>query len=227
MSKILALSLPIFHMQPFKSWISPYISKESIVFIVNYSNEPVGLLTRLGRKTDWQQSELLINQLIENICALSIDKANIFLSNFYDTKKDFLCCFTRADVVIFVGGCTENLVDKLEELNVTKDICECNKLIIAYSAGVDALLEEIILPPSEFYNSECDYYKTLSFRRGVGLIKGLHLTYHYDKNNITRHSILEKAYEVINQPIFGLANDSGIMIEDDKITKQHNVLRVC
>ena len=214
MDKILVLSQPIFEQKPFFEYAQKLLKPGSRVFIVNYANEPTMLLKRFNRIGTPEITEKYMGELREKLRLFSVPEENILYSSDDDTKDAFMEKYLNSDVLIFCGGAPESLLDKLEELNVTELLKDSGKSAIAYSAGGEIFLEHLTLFPSSFWKNAGDYYKKLSTRKAIGLIKDLALSFHYTKDN---EAFLQKACNELCSVIYALSDTDGAFVENQKL----------
>lgn len=214
MKRTLILSQPIFDEAMFRPFAEKIAVAGSRVFVINYANEPRMLKIRFNRVVSVEKSEQYRSELIEKLTSFGIKTADIIFSNDGDTIEDFMTAYNKSDLLIFCGGAPENLLDKLEELAVTNLIANTQKPIIAYSAGAEVLLDNLLLLPSSFWIDAGNYYKGYAKRRAVGRIHELILSFHYTSENI---KWLQEAVKFRKHTLYALTDYGGLYCEDDKI----------
>lgn len=214
MKRTLILSQPVFDEECFRSFVEKIAVAGSRVFVINYANEPKMLKIRFNRVVSAEKSEQYRNELIEKLSSFGIKTADIFFSNDGDTIKEFMTAYNKSDFLIFCGGSPENLLDKLEELTVTNLIANTEKPIIAYSAGAEVLLDNLLILPSSFWPNAGNYYKGYAKRQAVGRIHELILSFHYTfKNN----KWLQEAAKFRGHTVYALTDHDGLYCENDQI----------
>ena len=145
MRSTLILSEPVFDAEKFRIYASKILSPRDRVFVINYANEPTMLKMRFNRIGGEEINNRHYKELAKKLESFGIPASHISFSHDNDTRLDFLSNYHKSDVLIFCGGAPENLLDKLERLSVTDLIRGTEKAIIAYSAGAEVLLDNLLL----------------------------------------------------------------------------------
>lgn len=215
MKRTLILSRPIFDTAPFRVFSEQLLSPKSSVFVVNYANEPHMLKIRFHRESRPEITKRHYDELTTKLVSFGVRVENIFFSQDDDSYEDFIQAFHKANVLIFCGGASENLLDKLEELAVGELIRNTEKPIIAYSAGAEVLLDNLLLLPSSFWPHAGDYYQGYSQRKAIGRIHHLVLSFHYTPD---KAKWMREAADFANHTIQALSDNGGLFCEDEHQT---------
>lgn len=143
------------------------------------------------------------NKTIEQTFNL-IGNNNVELLEFETDAHDMVSKINKHDVLYFIGGRPDLLMQRLHEKNLIPVIKQFQGLIIGYSAGALVFSNECIISKDE------DYPQTMVIN-GIGLVD-FSVEVHYEP------SIDEEIIELTNtREIYGIPNGSAIFWNDIKI----------
>lgn len=84
--------------------------------------------------------------------AYGISQDNIsFVNYFEDTKKSAKQKIENADIVYFLGGLPDRMMDRIKEFDLVETFRKRNGIIMGYSAGAVIQLSEYHLSPDNDY----------------------------------------------------------------------------
>ena len=141
-----------------------YIKPEHKVAIVAFSfrDDSVKSLS------DWKnlyskESGMYYNGIINGFAAYGISENNIsFINYFTDTKESAERKIKQSDIVYFLGGSPDRMMDRIKEFDLTDALKKHNGIIMGYSAGAVIQLSEYHLSPDKNY-PQFNYYEGLSY----------------------------------------------------------------
>lgn len=148
------------------------------------------------------------NGIIESFSAYGIKEDNVRFINYYiDTKESAKQKIENSDVIYFLGGLPDRMMDRLYEFDLVDILKNTDKIIMGYSAGALIQLDEYYVYPDKDY-SEFQYLK------GLGYIDSFYLECHYDGNNDQTSAVNKVVYEK-KKPLYANALNSGAIIVDN------------
>ena len=126
--------------------LKKYIKPTHMVAVVAFSFRD----NRVKSITDWN---LLYSK--ENG---KYDENITFINYFTDTKESAAQKIEKADIVYFLGGLPDRMMDRIKEFNLYDTLMRHDGIVMGYSAGAVIQLSEYHLSPDGDY-PEFRYYK--------------------------------------------------------------------
>lgn len=146
---------------------------------------------------------------IGQFAAYGIPKENVtFLNYFTDTKESAAKKIKEADIVYFLGGLPDRMMDRIREFELEGVLTEHGGIVMGYSAGAVIQLTEYHLSPDGDY-PEFGYY------RGLPYLDGFYLEVHYEGTDVQKDAIRRVLAER-GKPVYAIGNRAGgILVDGD------------
>ena len=130
-----------------------------------------------------------------------------FLDYFRDTKESAAEKVDRADILYFLGGLPDRMLDRIEEFGLTDALMRHKGVVMGYSAGAVIQLGEYHLSPDEDY-PEFAYY------RGLPYLEGFYLEVHYEGTEVQKDAVRRVLAER-GKPVYATALGAGALLAED------------
>lgn len=130
-----------------------------------------------------------------------------FLSYFGDEPEQARNDILNADVVYFLGGLPDLMMDRLRDKGLVDVLQHHPGIIMGYSAGAVIQLAEYHLSP------DADY-PDFAYHTGIPYLDGFYLQVHYDQSEVQKDAI-RKVLAERRQPVYTFPTGEGAMIVDD------------
>ncbi len=190
-----------------------YIKPEHKVAIVAFSFRD----DRVKTLSDWKdlyskESGMYYNGIINGLTAYGISENNIsFINYFIDTKGSAERKIKQSDIVYFLGGLPDRMMDRIKEFDLTDALKKHNGIIMGYSAGAVIQLSEYHLSPDKDY-PQFNYYEGLSY------LNDFYLEVHYEGTEVQNDAILRVLKER-GKTVYATALKKGALLVDNGIIK--------
>ena len=112
-----------------------------------------------------------------------IPECNIsFVNYFEDSEESAALKIANADIVYFLGGLPDRMMDRMKEFELYDVLMEHNGIVMGYSAGA-------VIQLSEYYLSSDNDYPKFQYYEGLPYLKNFYLEVHYEGTEIQNASI--------------------------------------
>lgn len=146
--------------------------------------------------------------IVDGFISYGISEDNIKFVNFFtDTKESAAKKILSADIIYFLGGLPDRMMNRIIEFDLYDTLMNFNGIIMGYSAGAVIQFQEYHLTPDNDY-SEFAYYS------GLPYLKDFCIEIHYEDTEIQNQSIRKVNFER-NKTLYAIAHDSGAIIVDN------------
>lgn len=146
--------------------------------------------------------------MVNTFSAYGIPEKNItFINYFFDTKESAKQKIVQADIVYFLGGLPDKMVERIQELDLWDALQAHDGVVMGYSAGALVQLADYHLSPDEDYPA-FGYYK------GMPYLKDFYLEVHYENSEIQNQSI-RRVLQERNQTVYATVCGKGAIIVGD------------
>lgn len=166
--------------------------------------------------SDWntlygKENSMYYNGIVSGFTAYGISENNIsFINYFTDTKESAEQKIKQADIVYFLGGRPDRMMDRIKEFDLTDVLKEHNGIVMGYSAGAVIQLSEYHLSPDKDY-PEFKYYEGLSY------LDDFYLEVHYEGTEVQNNAI-QRVLKERGKTVYTTALRSGaILVNNGKI----------
>ena len=149
--------------------------------------------------SDWNdlyspESGMYYSGITSGFAAYGIPAENItFLNYFTDTSESASQKIRNADIIYFLGGLPDRMMDRIDEFGLREVLLTHNGVIMGYSAGAVIQLAEYHLSPDKDYLA-FGYYK------GLPYLDSFYLEVHYDgseEQNVSIRRVLRERTKTV------------------------------
>ena len=189
--------------------LRPHIRPSDRVAVIAFSFRD----NRVKSAEDWdrlygKEDGMYYGGITGGFAAYGIPPAQItFLDYFTDTPETAKEKVKSADILYFLGGLPDRMLDRIEEFDLTETLLRHKGVVMGYSAGAVIQLAEYHLSPDEDY-PEFAYY------RGLPYLDGFYLEVHYQgteaQDRAVRRVLAERG-----KPVYAAALRAGALIAED------------
>lgn len=189
--------------------LKKYIMPNHSVAVVAFSFRD----SRVKSLSDWnslysKENGKLYNGIVGGLTAFGILEENItFVNYFSDTKESAAQKIKQSDIVYFLGGLPDRMMDRIEEFGLVGTLKDYNGIVMGYSAGAVIQLAEYHLSPYDDY-PEFGYYK------GLPLLDDFYLEVHYE-NTETQNNSIKRVLSERGKTVYATSLMSGAIIVDN------------
>ena len=146
--------------------------------------------------------------IVGSFASYGIPEENIsFVNYFVDTKKSAKQKIEIADIVYFLGGLLDRMMERIKEFELQDVLMKHTGIVMGYSAGAVIQLTEYHLSPDEDY-PEFGYYEGLSY------LKDFYLEVHY-KETASQKAAIEKVMTERKKTVYATALMKGAILVDN------------
>ena len=148
--------------------------------------------------------------IIGNFGAYGISEENImFINYFTDTKDSAKNKIENADIIYFLGGLPDKMMDRIQEFELQDVLIKHEGIVMGHSAGAVIQLAEYHLSPDDDY-CKFGYYK------GLPYLNDFYLEVHYEDTVIQNQSI-QRVLEERNKKVYATSYMKGAILVDDGV----------
>lgn len=198
--------------------LKKYIKPAHSVAVVAFSFRD----NRVKSITDWnllysKENGKYYDGITGGFASYGIPEENIaFVNYFADTKESAAQKIKKADIVYFLGGLPDRMMDRIKEFDLYYPLMKHDGIVMGYSAGAVIQLSEYHLSPDEDY-SEFRYYQ------GLPYLNDFYIEVHYEGTDIQNESI-QRVIAERGKPVYAISLRSGaILIDNGNIKLIRNV----
>ncbi|MGN0788568.1 MAG: Type 1 glutamine amidotransferase-like domain-containing protein [Christensenellales bacterium] len=194
-------------------WLCDELKK---YILPNYSVAVVAFSFRDNKvksSADWhslynKENGKYYNAIVGGLVAYGISEANVsFVNYFEDTKESAKQKIERADIVYFLGGLPDKMMDRLKEFDLVGVLRKHSGIIMGYSAGA-------VIQLAEYHLSPDDDYKEFQYYDGLGYLDDFYLEVHYENTKVQNDAINRVLVEK-HKTVYATALTSGAIIVDN------------
>ena len=188
-----------------KNYIRPYHS----VVVVAFSFRD----NRVKSLSDWnklysKECGKYYSGIIGGFAAYGISEENInFINYFVDTKESAVQKIKNADIIYFLGGLPDRMMDRIKEFELYDVLMQYDGIVMGYSAGAVIQLAEYHLSPDDDY-PEFKYYE------GLPYLNDFYMEVHYEGTAVQDESI-QRVLAERGKTVYATAVRSGAILVDN------------
>ena len=146
--------------------------------------------------------------IVGGFTAYGIPEENIsFINYFTDTKESAAQKVKSADIVYFLGGLPDRMMDRIKEFDLYDILMQHDGILMGYSAGAVIQLAEYHLSPDDDY-PEFRYYK------GLPYLNDFYLEVHYEGTSEQDESI-QRVLAERGKTVYATAVRAGAILVDN------------
>ena len=197
-----------------------YIKPNHSVVIVAFSFRD----NRVKSLSDWdtlygKENGKYYDGIVCGFTAYGIPAEKItFINYFTDTKETAAQKIKAADIVYFLGGLPDRMMDRIKEFDLYDVLMQHDGILMGYSAGAVIQLAEYHLSPDDDY-PEFKYYE------GLPYLSDFYMEVHYEGTTVQGESIRRVLAER-GKTVYATAFRSGAIIVDNGNIKLIGDVRV-
>ena len=189
-----------------------YIKPDHSVAVVAFSFRD----NRVKTSSDWdalysKENGKFYSGIVGGFMAYGISEDNIsFVNYFADTKESAAAKILSSDIVYFLGGLPDRMMDRINEFDLYNILLNHKGIVMGYSAGA-------VIQLSEYHLSPDDDYPEFKFYNGIPYLKDFYLEVHYEGTEAQQDSI-KRVIEERNKTVYATAvRAGGILVDNGKI----------
>lgn len=142
------------------------------------------------------------------LAAYGIPESNItFVNYFADTKESAAQKITKADIIYFLGGLPDKMMERIKEFELYDILMKHDGIVMGYNAGAVIQLSEYHLSPDDDY-PEFQYYK------GLPYLDDFYMEVHYEGTEIQNNSI-QRVIAERGKTVYATASRNGAILIDN------------
>ncbi len=188
-----------------KNYIKPYHS----VAVVALSFRD----NRIKSSADWddlysKECGKHYDDIVGKFTTYGISEDSIsFINYFTDTKYTAAQKIKNADIVYFLGGLPDRMMDRIIELGLFDVLKNHKGIIMGYSAGAVVQLAEFHLTPD-------DYYPEFKYCKGLSYINDFYIEVHY-VGSIEQKASIQRLLNERRKTVYATALGTGAIVVDN------------
>ncbi len=143
--------------------------------------------------------------IVNGLTAYGIPESSIsFINYFLDTEQSAKAKITNADIIYFLGGLPDKMMERIHEMNLYDALKNHTGIKMGYSAGA-------VIQLTEYHLSPDDDYKEFSYYNGIPYLKDFYLEVHYENTEVQNEAI-QRVVRERRKRVYATAVDKGAVI---------------
>ena len=173
--------------------------------------------SRVKSLADWnvlysKENGRFYSGIVGGFTAYGIHEENIsFVNYFADTKESAKQKIETADIIYFLGGLPDRMMDRIKEFDLQDILMKHQGIVMGYSAGAVIQLAEYHLAPDRDYPT-FNYYKGLSY------LNDFYLQVHYE-NTPVQNEAIQRVLTERGKSVYATAFKKGAVLADNGTIK--------
>lgn len=169
--------------------------------------------SRVKSLADWnvlysKENGRFYGGIVNGFTSYGIPEENIsFVNYFADTKESAKQKIETADIVYFLGGLPDRMMERIKEFDLQDILMKHQGIVMGYSAGAVIQLAEYHLSPDEDY-PEFGYYE------GLPYLKNFYLEVHYEET-ASQKAAIEKVIAERKKTVYATSLLKGAILVDN------------
>lgn len=169
--------------------------------------------SRVKSLADWnvlysKENGRFYSGIVGGFTAYGIHEENIsFVNYFADTKESAKQKIETADIIYFLGGLPDRMMDRIKEFDLQDILMKHQGIVMGYSAGAVIQLAEYHLSPDDDY-PEFGYYE------GLPYLKDFYLEVHYEET-ASQKAAIEKVIAERQKTVYATSLLKGAILVDN------------
>lgn len=179
---------------------------------------------RVKTFSDWdalysKENGKFYSGIVGGFMAYGISENNIsFVNYFADTKESAAAKILSSDIVYFLGGLPDRMMDRINEFDLYNILLNHKGIVMGYSAGA-------VIQLSEYHLSPDDDYPEFKFYNGIPYLKDFYLEVHYEGTEAQQDSI-KRVIQERGKTVYATAVRAGAILVDNGNIKLLGDVRV-
>ena len=146
--------------------------------------------------------------IVGGFTTYGIPEENInFINYFTDTKESATQKIKSADIVYFIGGLPDRMMDRIKEFDLYDILMQHDGILMGYSAGAVIQLAEYHLSPDDDY-PEFKYYE------GLPYLNDFYLEVHYE-GTLEQDESIQRVLAERGKTVYATAVRAGAILVDN------------
>ena len=189
--------------------LKKYIQPNHSVAVVAFSFRE----NRVKSLSDWnalydKKYGKFYNGIVGGFTPYGILEENIvFINYFTDTKETAAQKIKNADIVYFLGGLPDKMMDRIKEFNLYNTLMQHKGIVMGYSAGAVIQLAEYHLSPDNDY-PEFNYYE------GIPYLRDFYMEVHYEGTAVQNEAI-QRVLAERGKTVYATVAQTGAILVDN------------
>ena len=169
--------------------------------------------SRVKSLADWnilysKENGRFYDGIVGGFTAYGIHEKNVsFINYFTDTKESAKQKIEAADILYFLGGLPDRMMDRIKEFDLQDTLMKHQGIVMGYSAGAVIQLAEYHLSPDDDY-PEFGYYD------GLPYLKDFYLEVHYE-GTASQKAAIEKVIAERQKTVYATSLMKGAILVDN------------
>ena len=169
--------------------------------------------SRVKSLADWnvlysKENGRFYGGIVNGFTSYGIPEENIsFVNYFADTKESAKQKIETADIIYFLGGLPDRMMDRIKEFDLQDILMKHQSIVMGHSAGAVIQLAEYHLSPDDDY-PEFGYYE------GLPYLKDFYLEVHYEET-ASQKAAIEKVIAERQKTVYATSLLKGAILVDN------------
>ena len=169
--------------------------------------------SRVKSLADWnvlysKENGRFYSGIVGGFTSYGIPEENIsFVNYFADTKESAKQKIETADIIYFLGGLPDRMMDRIKEFDLQDILMKHQSIVMGHSAGAVIQLAEYHLSPDDDY-PEFGYYE------GLPYLKDFYLEVHYEET-ASQKAAIEKVIAERKKTVYATSLLKGAILVDN------------
>lgn len=146
--------------------------------------------------------------IVGGITAYGIPEENIsFINYFTDTRESAAQKIKTADIIYFLGGLPDRMMDRIREFDLYDVLMAHNGILMGYSAGA-------VIQLAEYHLSPDDDYPEFKYFEGLPYLNDFYMEVHYEGTEVQDEAI-RRVLSERGKTVYATAVRSGAILVDN------------
>lgn len=188
-----------------KSYIKPHHSVAVVAFSFRDS--------RVKSLADWnslysKESGIYYGGIVGGFASYGISESNIeFINYFTDSKKSAAQKIAKADIIHFLGGLPDRMMDRIKEFDLYDVLMKHQGIVMGYSAGA-------VIQLTEYHLSPDSDYPEFKYCEGLPYLNDFYMEVHYENTDAQNKSI-QRVIAERGKTVYATVVGAGAILVDN------------
>ena len=185
-----------------------YIKPNHTVAVIAFSFRD----NRVKSLEDWnllysKENGKFYSGITSGFASYGIPECNVtFVNYFVDSKESAALKIANADIVYFLGGLPDRMMDRIKEFELYDVLMKHDGIVMGYSVGAVIQLAEYHLSPDSDYK-EFQYYE------GLPYLEDFYMEVHYEGTE-TQNTSIQRVVAERGKSVYATTLNAGAIIVD-------------
>ena len=173
--------------------------------------------SRVKSLADWnvlysKENGRFYDGIVGGFTAYGIPEENVsFINYFADTKESAKIKIENADILYFLGGLPDKMMERIKEFELYDVLMNHNGIVMGYSAGA-------VIQLAEYHLSHDEDYPEFKYYEGLPYLNDFYLEVHYE-GKAAQMSAIHKVLEERKKTVYATACMKGAILVDNGVIK--------